>query len=84
MLWSRPERTLPNHHRRAARPGFGLGVGGWGGNMGGPWKYTTQSSVLRCSVCGGMGYVVRWRSLQYALDILCGKCFCWSSDQGLM
>jgi hypothetical protein len=52
--------------------------------MGGPWKYTTQSSVLRCSVCGGMGYVVRWRSLQYALDILCGKCFCWSSDHGLM
>lgn len=51
--------------------------------MGGPRKYTTQSSVLRCSVCGGMGYVVRWPSLSYALDILCGRCWGWSYDHGL-
>lgn len=52
--------------------------------MGGPWKYTCQSSVLRCAVCGDMGYVVRWPSLHYVLDILCGRCWSWSSDHGLM
>jgi hypothetical protein len=52
--------------------------------MGGPWKYTTQSTVLRCSVCGGMGYIVRWRVVGYELDILCGRCFTWSCMHGLM
>ena len=47
--------------------------------MGGPWKYTCNSSVLSCTVCGGMGYIVRWPCCHYVLDILCGKCWSWAS-----